>query len=573
MLKRISLVAVIAIAIGVIASLLSLLFVYIVESMNDVLGISAGSRSEQTIEPGTLLGWVLVPALGGLVVGLLCSKNEDGQPLTLVDTIRSAQSMTFTTPLRNALATALAAIVALGTGNSVGQYGPLAHLGSSIGLAARTVTRNTGFTATMGLGCGAAAAISTAFNAPIAGLIFAHEVILRHYALRSFAPITVSSVVGYLFANHVFYRPPIFQLLDPVPVSSGEFPVFAIIGVVGAYIAMLLVKSVLAAGHIARRLPGPGYSKPAIAGAVVGIAGIWLPEVLGIGEETMREVLLGEGFPALQLATILVAKLVLTALCLGFGIAGGIFSPALFIGIMFGAVAGLAAEPILGDYFSSLTPYVICGMVAVASPVIGAPLTAILIVFELARNYDLAVAVMVSVVFANLVGYQLMGRSIFDIQLKSRGFDLTLGRDRVIMDSRDISGYLSDDYICADGNISLDSARKKLISAQKTEIFITDASGRFMGSVSLLSILSAERESIDLCDALCKDHMEQPLVLYSNTSIWTAMERVQDFVGESIPVLSGEQDRILEGVVFEASVLRAYMTSLHEVRREEYGAD
>jgi CIC family chloride channel protein len=212
-------------------------------------------------------------------------------------------------------------------------------------------------------------------------------------------------------------------------------------------------------------------------------------------------------------------------------------------------------------------------MVAVASPVIGAPLTTILIVFELARNYDLAVAAMVSVVFANLVGYQLMGRSLFDIQLKSQGFDLTLGRDRVIMDSRDIAAYLSDDYISIDGQSSLSSARQKLISAQKSEIFIIDDSGKYLGSISLLDIHSIELNNTDLEITRCSKHVSQPLVLYSSTSIWTAMELIQDFIGESIPVLSDEQDRRLQGVVFEASVIKGYMISLHEIRKEEYGAD
>jgi CIC family chloride channel protein len=240
---------------------------------------------------------------------------------------------------------------------------------------------------------------------------------------------------------------------------------------------------------------------------------------------------------------------------------------------MFGAITGLVVEPVLGETFSSLTPYVICGMVAVASPVIGAPLTTILIVFELARNYDLAVAAMISVVFANLVGYQLMGRSLFDIQLKLQGFDLTLGRDRVIMDSRDIAAYLSDDYIFTDGQSSLSSARQKLIYAQKSEIFIVDDTDKYLGSISLLDILSIERNNTDLERAQCGEHLSQPLVLYSSTSIWTAMELIQDFIGESIPVLSDERDRRLQGVVFESSVIKGYMISLHEIRKEEYGAD
>ena len=373
---------------------------------------------------------------GGLVSGLLCKSNPDARPLSLADTISCAQSLVFPTPLKNSFRTSVACVVALGSGASLGHYTPIAFLGSSIGLQAQEWFRKSGFTATMGIGCGAAAAVSAAFSAPIAGLVFAHEVILRHYSLRSFAPITVASVIGYMVSSYGFERVPVFRVPEVAPIHSVEFIIFMLIGIAGALIATVFIKSTLLFTDYARSLAAPSYTKPAIAGLIVGIVGLWLPEILGIGQGVMKQILYGAGYPAGELLILLLAKTLLTALCLGFGVAGGVFSPALLSGMMFGALAVVVAEPVLGAQFSSPVPYLVCGLTAVVSPVIGAPLTAILIIFELTGSYQLAVSVMVCVVFANLVGYRLVGRSLFDAQLDLRGVHLRLGRDRVILESR-----------------------------------------------------------------------------------------------------------------------------------------
>ena len=174
MIKRTGLIGILALAIGVIGSLASIVFVFLFKTINQLL--LSSSQSRDGIEPSTLMliSWILIPTFGGLLVGVLCRGIPGNRPLTLAETIRSAQGMQFTTPFKHSLATAVSAIVALGSGASVGQYGPLAHFGSAIGLAARKLTGSIGFTPAMALGCGVAAAISTAFNAPIAGLVFAH---------------------------------------------------------------------------------------------------------------------------------------------------------------------------------------------------------------------------------------------------------------------------------------------------------------------------------------------------------------------------------------------------------------
>ncbi len=573
MFKRIILIATFGILTGVVASLASVLFVAIVEFLNSLLWVSELSRQAAAVQPWFISVAILVPALGGLIVGLLCLTTSDKWPLTVADTIHSAQTQKFAAPMKSGLTTALAGLVSLGVGASVGQYGPLAHLGATLGAWISRVTRSTGFTPTMGLGCGVAAAIATAFNAPIAGLLFAHEVILRHYSLRSFAPITVSAVTGYVFANFVFYRPPLLQIEILEPVHPREFLIFIVIGVGGAYLAAIFMRAVLAARLLADKVSIPQYFKPAVAGAVLGIIAIWLPEVLGIGESVLRNVESGSVYSSTEMSIILIAKLLLTALCVGFGFAGGVFSPSLMIGILFGALIGNIAPYFLGENHSVVAVYAICGMVAVTSPVIGAPLTAILIVFELTRNYDMAIAAMVSVVFANLVGYQLMGRSIFDIQLKGMGLDLSMGRDKAVMNSREISDYLSQDYMSTQPGTTLSEFRNLLVDGGKSEGYILGPENEYLGTITLVQLAGLVKTGIPMSER-CGEHLKrEQIVLQPATTIWSAMEQVQVFFGDSIPVVAKGEKEILLGVVYEASIVKAYMDTLHKVRREEHGAD
>ena len=567
---RIASIAVLGMVVGVLTSLAAIAFVELVFALNDWLLIAPRSRFMVDDTRLLLLATVCVPALGGLVVGVLHrfipERRSHGPP----DVIRAVQGFNGRIPARSGFLSALASVVSLGAGASVGQYGPLAHLGATLGSLVARISRDTRWMATVGVGCGVAAAISTAFNAPIAGIVFAHEVILRHYSLRAFAPITVAATMGYVVANVVFERPPLFRVEAIIVGFAPEFFGFILIGAVGAFVAVLYMRAILYSGRIAGKLPVADYLKPMLAGAVLGLVAIWLPDILGIGKETLRFAVIDHAFAPGELAFLLAAKILATALCIGFGFAGGVFSPALLIGILFGALAGNGAELLLGELRSDVAIYAICGMVAVTSAVIGAPLTTILIVFELTRNYDLATAAMVSVVFSNLVSYRIFGRSLFDVQLRMRGFDLSAGREAVILDHRLIESYVSGDYTALAPDMPLGEARARLLAARSHEGYVVDAAGVYLGTVKLAE-LEAREESGGFGPetAVARLAEREALILTPKTSIRAAMEQMGDFVGESIPVLEeGDGGRML-GVVFEASIVKAYLDTMNDIRREE----
>jgi len=556
---------------GAVSSLASIGFITVIDWLNDVFLVSPRSRMIAGDSPWVVVATILVPAIGGLLVGVIVLFIADKRPHGPPDIIRAVQGFGGDVPPRSGVLTAVASIVGIGCGASVGQYGPLAHMGATIGAFIARFSGSGRPMGTVGVGCGVAAAISTVFNAPIAGIVFAHEVILRHYSLRAFAPVTVASTVGFIFANVVFKRNPLFRIEDVRVLYAPEFLGFVVVGIAGALVAVLFMRSILLCGQLAKRINIAQYLKPMFAGACIGIVAIWIPDILGIGREALRFAIIEDAFTASELAVTLIAKIAATALCIGFGFAGGVFSPALLIGILFGALVGTGLESAGIEAHSDLSIYAICGMAAVTSPVIGAPLTAIIIVFELTRNYGLTTAVMVSVVFSNVVGYRVFGRSLFDVQLKARGFDLSFGRDKVVLDHRTIENYITQDFTQLAVGDSLLSGKNKLLAESNTEAYVLSEQHEYVGTITLTQLLQLEQTNQSLEQVVEQFARQEALVFTHSTTIWAAMDTMEDFVGESIPVVISDTDSTLVGVVFEASVVKAYLDTTKKIRAEEHG--
>ena len=264
MIRRVATLALLGLVIGSVVGMLAVGFVEVVLWMNGVLLPSnerlAASNGWRSI---LLVG---VPTAGGLLVGLIATRIPTQGFHGLQDAIRSAQSLDARMPVRHNLLSTLAACLSLGAGASVGQYGPLAHMGGWVG---SWLGRGAGDDRSLGsiaLACGTAAAISAAFHAPIAGLIFSREVLLRQYSLRAFAPIAVASTMGYVVAHIVFRREPLFRVEEFAIASPYEYLVFVGIGIAGALLATLFMRAIDVAAALARRLTLPVPMRTALAG-------------------------------------------------------------------------------------------------------------------------------------------------------------------------------------------------------------------------------------------------------------------------------------------------------------------
>jgi CIC family chloride channel protein len=552
--RRMLILTLCALGIGAAASLAAIALIEAVDWLNRLLLIAPRARVQYEdaamIVP---LATVCVPAIGGLIVALMLRYLSPlGRPLGPPAVIHSVQFETALPDLRSGVASTLAAMVSMGFGASVGQYGPMVYLGAMLGGVVRRLRLGVPNLPAIAVACGVAAAISTAFNAPIAGLVFAHEVVLRHYSTQAFAPTTIAAVTGYVLANVIFERPALFLVQFDGVQYGHEFLLFGVLGVLCAGLAIVFMRLVLRMAALAGQVGIPQILRPMAAGLALGLTALWLPDVLGVGKEALRFATIEGAFGAGELAVLVAAKIALTALCIGFGFAGGVFSPALLIGILFGALFWTALDGSGVLPTSGVAVYAICGMMALTSPVIGAPLTTILIVFELTRNYDITIAAMVSVVVSNLIAHRVFGRSLFDVQLARSGTDLSAGRDRARLQAMPITTCMTRDMVVATTQTPVDEIHASLDSAPWSEAYLTDSEGRFEGV---------------LARGATATHAPS-LQFHDGTTVLEAMQALRGFVGDAIPVVDRGSGALL-GVVSEASVIEAYLDISQSLRREE----
>ena len=576
-MHRLTALSLVGLGVGLPAAFAAAGFVELFNYLNDLLFISPASRSglsSAEIAAATVIvltvaeiaaATVIVLTGGGLAVGLILQFGvERRNPHGPADTIFAVQlHERLPSPVSGLLST-LAAALSLGCGASVGLYGPLVYLGTLAGQLGNRVPLGLPNIRNIAIACGVAAAISTVFNAPLAALIFTHEVILRHYSLRMFTAVTVASCCGFFVANVVFNHPPLFLAVYHGSFRAGEFLLFAIEGLACGAIAVLYMKSLRISAALAQRVKLPFALKPMLAGFLVSLVAIQLPEIMGAGQQVLRETISGIGFGALTLLLILVAKLLVTATCIGFGFPGGVISPTLLIGALFGTLFAQLVPATLLDSYSAISVYAICGMVAVMSPVIGAPMTALLLVFELTRSYEITIAAMLAIVFANLLASSWYGRSLYDQQLANRGIDLSLGRERAYLQHHKVVELLTQALPVMTWSASLAAARERMSTQQTTSIVVVDAYQGYQGILFQQQLDGLEDER-----AISTIELSPAPQFDDNTSVWEAMQVMRTYMGEAIAVIDSASGRYL-GAIPESAVISAYLDATDSLRREEH---
>jgi CIC family chloride channel protein len=386
--------------------------------------------------------------------------------------------------------------------------------------------------------------------------------------LRAFAPVAAAALGGYLVESLIFDRPPLFYVASAEIQFRWEYLLFLVMGAVGALVAVTYMQALLAAARLAQRSRIPALLQPAAAGALLGTAALWVPDILGIGAETLRFTTIADAIGSAELVLLLVAKLLATALCLGFGFSGGVFSPALLIGALFGALCGNLAALVTGGPEASMVVYAVAGMVAVTAPVIGAPLATVLIVFELTSSYTLTTAALASVALANLIGFRLFGRSLFDRQLANRGLDLSAGRSRTLLQGQPIDAYVRPAAVILSPETPLQQAILRLGAGGHGEGYLVDDDGRYQGTVTLAALEARHRAGAET--AAEAREPGRPVVA-AGSSLWVALEQARSLEGAALPVIErGGKGRLI-GVLPEVALSGAHVETLDAVRREEHG--
>jgi CIC family chloride channel protein len=375
---------------------------------------------------------LLIPVAGGLVVGLILHWfTPDGRVRSVADVIEGAALADGRVEQRAGLASALASMITLGSGGSSGREGPVVHLAAVISSRVSDWIKADGITGRDLLGCAVAAAVSASFNAPIAGALFALEVVLRHFAVHAFAPIVIASVAGTVINRLEFGGVTEFTLGgDGMLQFYVELPAFLILGLVCGLVAVAFMRATFWAedlGNAAQRATGlPRWLRPAVAGLMLGAMAIWFPHIIGVGYETTSAALTGE-LLLWEAIVFAILKVAAAAITIGGRMGGGVFSPSLMIGALTGLAFGIVATSIFPDQSGEGTLYALAGMGAVAAAVLGAPISTTLIVFELTGDWQTGLAVMVAVSMSTALSSRLVDHSFFLTQLERRNIHLAAG--------------------------------------------------------------------------------------------------------------------------------------------------
>ena len=431
---------------------------------------------------GTLPWYMLlvIPTIGGLVVGLILHRfTPDGRVRSVADVIEGAALLEGRVEKKEGIASALASLITLSSGGSTGREGPVVHMAAIISSWVSNRIKADGITGRDLLGCAVAAAVSASFNAPIAGALFALEVVLRHFAVHAFAPIVIASVAGTVINRLEFGDVTEFAL----PTSGAlqfyqELPAFLMLGGLCGFVAVALMWTIFwaedMATHIQDRTRMPRWLRPAVSGALLGVLAIWFPHIIGVGYETTSAALTGK-LVLHEAVVFAILKVVAVSITMAGRMGGGVFSPALMVGALTGLAFGLIATGIFPEVSGTVTLYALAGMGAVAAAVLGAPISTTLIVFELTGDWQTGLAVMVSVSISTALGSRLVDRSFFLTQLERRNVHVAAGPQAYLLSMFRVAGVMRAkddpraasedtcwemiaDGIYVDGNATLESA-------------------------------------------------------------------------------------------------------------------
>lgn len=517
--------------------------------------------------------WTLafIPALGGLVVGLLTWQFRDclGQGFSALLSSTGRQKIS---PLRP-LIKMFAAAVSLGTGASLGPEGPSVEIGSNIGFLFGQLFQVSRERYRLLLGAGAAAGLAAGFNAPIAGVFFALEVVLgATFTTPAVSLILLSSIVPALIARIAFGVHPAFDLPAYQVLSHWEWILYLGLGLLASLVSIAFsqaIKLIQAAfqGKIAGlawlgNLPKP--VQPVLGGACVGLVALQLPQILGIGYGTLQVILEGKEFPLQFLCLLLFVKLVATAISLGSGFVGGIFAPAMFLGACLGAVYGNVLAIALPSTWLEIAPppaYAMVGMAAVLAGTVRAPLTAILLLFELTQNYLIILPLMAAVGVSVWVVNQFKSiPSIQGLNLQQMGMNLEKQDELEVLQKVAIASILDRSYLALPESMTWLEAGQRMVEAKSNTALVLDAKQELVGIISLVDIKQnidqiAQRSNHSRLAKLDKQQTLKEICTadivsaYEDESVTEALCRMEARGLFLLPVVARENPRQVLGVL------------------------
>ena len=448
---------------------------------------------------------------------------------------------------------ALASATSIGFGGSCGREGPIVQIGSAIGSVLGRAARAPAPVVRTLVACGAAAGISATFNAPIGGVFFASEVILGDFAPRSFAVIVVSSVLAAVVSRAYLGNRPSFDASGFTLVSPRELVLYAVLGLICAFWAWGFVKLLYAIEDAVEKLKWPSPLIGATGFAGVGLIAVFAPQVLGVGYESIQRTLDGHTPGGLGFALAFLKPLA-TSLTLGFGGSGGVFAPSLFGGAMLGDAYGSVVHAAFPSWTAAPAAYALVAMAAAFAAAAEAPITAIVIVFEMSGDYTIVLPLMIATVISSLAGRRLLGSTVYEMKLIRRGIDWHAVRKPRPLANVLVSSLEHPPAVVLRATDTLEAAAARVAGSSEALVPVVDDDGTFLGFVAVADLAAhVSATGASIIAPLVRD---APIVFTGDESLERAIEPMVEPDVALLPILDAAGK--LRSIVSRRDVLDAY---------------
>lgn len=546
--------------VGIGAGFGAVLFRWLIASFQNIF-FNQGQHILSFLGPYYVL---IIPTVGGLIVGLLiyffaAETKGHGVPEVMLAVMAGSGKIR----PRVAAIKALVSSICIGSGGSVGREGPIVQIGSALGSTIGQVLKLNQDKIRILVACGAAGGIAATFNAPLAGIFFALEIILREYGTRYFSSVVLSAVTAtvisrtFLGSSPAFIVPP-YQLL-----SHWEFAFYLVLGFLAAFVGLLFIKVLYKCEDIFDAIKIPNYLKPAIGGLILGGIGLYFPQIFGVGYPSIENLFAGKLLPFLVFGLVGL-KILATALTLGSGGSGGVFAPSLFIGAMLGSSFGSLLAMVFPELPISPGAYALVGMGAVFAGAAQAPISAILILFEMTDDYKIILPLMVTCVIATLVVKRISRDSIYTLKLRRRGIDISKKEEHDSLDKITVSEAMFRKVITIGESTTATEVMALIRSTTHRGFPVIDKYHRLSGIVTYFDIIQAMRRGEK--DVKVKDIMTSDLVVcYPDETLKTVLEKLGSKDIGRIPVVERSDPRKLVGLITRKGIIHAYNQELHQM--------
>jgi len=504
---------------------------------------------------------IIIPATGGLLVGLIVhflEKDAEGHGVPEV-----MESVILKGGIIRPKVTIIKAIISsitIGTGGSAGREGPIIGIGAGIGSSIGQFFKLSPNNMKTLLGCGASAGLAAAFNTPIAGALFSVEVLLGDFAFSQFSPIVISSVMATVISHQFEGNFAAFQVPEYSLVSPFELILYSLLGFLCAYASYIFIKMLYCSeDFFENRFQSPKYIKPAIGGALIGLIAILFPQIMGIGYESIDNALHGKTIWYIAFALIFV-KILSTSITLGSGGVGGIFVPSLFLGAMTGCFFGFFMHSFFPTMTASPGAYALVAMGGVVAGTMHAPLTAIIIVFELTNDYHIILPLMITCIISMLFSTKLSRESIYTLKLLKRNIHIKDGTETNVMESIFVKDVYTSHVETIQENSNFNEVVNRIISGTDPCLAVTDNNGALTGLISIHDVKGYLFEREMLKNVLIAGDIAirdiEPATSEDNCQ--KILDRMSAYNLEGVPVVHPKKQNKLLGMIWRKDIHDAY---------------